>query len=44
MKLADLRTLLASLPRLVDADAFAADLEAALAELATDEPSDPWAS
>lgn len=44
MMLVDLPTLLASLPRLEDADAFAADLAAARAELATDEPTDPWAS
>ena len=45
-RLADLPALLASLPRLdeVDADAFATDLEAARAELATEEAGDPWAS
>jgi antitoxin (DNA-binding transcriptional repressor) of toxin-antitoxin stability system len=44
-RLADLPALVASLPSLGDdADAFAADLEAARAELATQEPLDPWAS
>lgn len=43
-RLADLPALLASLPRLDDADAFAADLEAARAQLAAEEPTDPWAS
>ncbi len=43
-RLADLPALLAALPRLDDADAFAADLDAARAELAAQEPADPWAS
>jgi antitoxin (DNA-binding transcriptional repressor) of toxin-antitoxin stability system len=44
-RLADLPALLASLPSLDDdADTFAADLEAARAELATREATDPWAS
>lgn len=43
-RLADLPALLASLPRLDDADAFAADLDAARAGLASQEPTDPWAS
>ena len=45
-RFADLPGLIASLPRLDedDADAFAADLEAARAELSTEEAGDPWAS
>ena len=44
VRVADLGALHAALPRLDDADAFAADLEAARADLATREPADPWAS
>ena len=44
MMLADLPALLASLPRLDDADTFVADLDAARAELATDDSTDPCAS
>jgi hypothetical protein len=44
VRVADLADLHAALPRLDDADAFAADLDAARAELATQEPADPWAS
>ena len=45
VRLADLPALLTSLPNLDDdADSFAADLEAARAELATQEATDPWAS
>lgn len=43
-RLAALPALLAALPRLDDADDFAADLDAARAELADQEPADPWAS
>ncbi len=43
-RLADLPALLAALPRLDDADAFAADLDAARTELAAEEPADPWPS
>jgi hypothetical protein len=43
-RLADLPALLASLPRLDDADAFAADLDTARGDLAAEEPTDPWAS
>jgi len=44
VRVADLADLHASLPRLDDADAFAADLDAARADRATQEPTDPWAS
>jgi hypothetical protein len=43
-RLADLPALLADLPRLDDPHAFEADLETARAELAAQEPTDPWAS
>lgn len=44
--LSELPGLLASLPRLSEEDAagFAADLEAARAEVALDAPRDPWGS
>jgi len=44
VRVGDLPALLASLPRLDDADAFAADLDSARAHLAVQEPIDPWAS
>ena len=44
VRVADLPALFESLPRLDDAEAFAADLDAARAELATTEATDPWAS
>ena len=44
VRVADLAELCAALPRLDDAGAFAADLNAARAELGTAEPADPWAS
>ena len=45
-RLADVPAVLAALPRLepAEADAFAADLDAARAELASLEATDPWAS
>jgi hypothetical protein len=43
-RLADLPALLATLPRLDDAEAFATDLDAARVDLADQEPADPWAS
>lgn len=42
-RLGDLPGILASLPRLDDADEFAADMDAARAELAHSELVDPWA-
>lgn len=43
-RLRDLPGLLASLPRLDDADAFARDIETARAALAEQEVTDPWPS
>ncbi len=43
-RLADLPALLAAVPRLDDADDFAADLEAARDELARTEMADRWGS
>ena len=44
VQLADLPELIASLPRLGDADAFAADLDTARRDLASTEQPDPWVS
>jgi hypothetical protein len=43
-RLGDLPEVLAGVPRLDDAEAFARDLDAARAELGETDSSDPWAS